>query len=143
MHRETFELITRIGFWVLLSLTAGGVAVQTAILLARRRGGVSNSFPRRWTSAQCRSVERFRVWAGWSLIPLWALLLWLARWPVGVRDAVSLCLLRLMTQIWLSLLTPHDWDKQETVKNFSLVMATLVVSWTLMLAVTTWSFLRP
>jgi hypothetical protein len=143
MRRETFELITRIGFWVLLTLTAGGVAVQTAILLRRRRARVANTFPRRWTSAQCRSVERFRVWAGLSLIPLWALLIWLARWPVGVRDAVSLCLLLLMTQIWLSLLTPHDWDKQETVKNFSLVMAMLVGSWTLMLAVATWSLLRP
>jgi hypothetical protein len=143
MRRETFELITRIGFWVLLTLTAGGVAVQAVILLRRRRARVPDTFPRRWTSAQCRSVERFRVWAGLSLIPLWAVLICLARRPVGTRDAVSFCLLLLMTQIWLSLLTPHDWDKQETVKNVSLVMAMLVGSWTLMLAVATWSFLRP
>jgi hypothetical protein len=142
MRRETFDLITRIGLWAVLAVTAGGVAVQAAILLRRRRARVPNTFPRRWTSDQCRAVQRFRVWAGWSLIPLWALLIWLARWPVGIRDTVSLCLLLLMTQIWLSLLTPHDWDKQETVKNFSLVMATLVGSWTLMLAVAAGFFLR-
>jgi hypothetical protein len=142
MRRETLDLLTRIGFWIVLALTAGGVAVQTAILLQRRRARVANTFPRRWTSAQCRSVGRFRVWAGLSLIPLWALLIWLARWPVGTRDAVPLCLLLLMTQIWLSLLTPHDWDKQETVRNFSLVMAMLVGSWSLMLVVTVWFFLR-
>ena len=50
MRREPFELITRIGFWVLLALTAGGVAVQTAILLRRRRARVPDTFPRRWTA---------------------------------------------------------------------------------------------
>jgi hypothetical protein len=141
MRRETLDLITRLGFWLVLALTAGGVAVQTTILLRRRRADAPNTFPRRWTSAQCRSVERFRMWAGLSLIPPWALLIWVIRWPVGTRDAVSLSLLLLMTQIWLSLLTPHDWDKLETVKNFSLVMAVLVGSWTTMLAVAIGFFL--
>jgi hypothetical protein len=92
MRRETLEPITRIGLWAVVALTAGGVAVQLAILARRRRARVPNAFPRRWTSGQCRSLQRFRVWAGLCLIPPWVLLIWVIRRPVGTRDAVALSL---------------------------------------------------
>ena len=76
------------------------------VLLVRRRGArVPTYYPRRWTSAQCRSLQRFAIVAGLSLIPLWLILLAFIRWPFQAKDVFALGTFLMMTQMRPSLLT--------------------------------------
>jgi hypothetical protein len=66
----------------------------------------------------------------------------LIRWPFRSKDVLALSTLLMMTQMWLSLLTPHDWDRQETIRHFVSLMAMLMGCWIFMILATLWLALR-
>ena len=123
-------------------LLVGLLAVAGAALLTRScvffRGeylGVRPIYPNTWSAAQCRILEYFRLLVGVELIPLWGSFLYLGpsmptNWPFGYVQTVILLLLLLISNAWVLLLVPRNWEKFGAItRSFWLTIIFLVVWW--------------
>ena len=132
-----------------LLVVAFGAFLARAILFARREyAGIRPVYPGAWSAAQCRSLEYFRLLVGLALIPLWGFFLFIApsmttNWPFAYTELISLVLLLLISNAWLLLLVPRNWEKFGAIsRSFWITMTFLVVWWGVMFTATGWMFAK-
>jgi hypothetical protein len=144
MRYKDLDYTTQILLVTILTILLAVVVVRAAIFLYRNFVGVPQRYPRTWTPAQCRLMNGFRLFIGVALSALWIALLIATpqmptSWPFGFLEVVSLAALLLLTNGWILLVLPRDWERfgQQT-KRFSLATGALMLWWALMLSGTAW-----
>jgi hypothetical protein len=152
---KDLDYSTQILFVTILVTLLTIVVLRSIIFVYRNAMGVPQRYPRPWTAEQCRLMNAFRLFIGLALSALWIALLIVApkmptNWPFGLLEAVSLGALLLLTNGWILLVLPRDWEHlgRQTTKRFSLTITALLLWWALMLGCTVWilakaSVLRP
>jgi hypothetical protein len=136
-------------FMIGVLIVAFGAFLTRAILFARREyAGIRPVYPSAWSAAQCRSLEYFRLLVGLALIPLWASFLFFAlamrtNWQSGFFGVFFLTLLLLISNAWLLLLVPRNWQKFGAIsRSFWITMTFLVVWWGLTFTAAGWMFAK-
>ena len=119
-----------------LLVLAFGTFLTRAIRFARLEyARVQPVYPAMWTAAQCRALEYFRLLVGLALASLWASFLFSAPsmqinfWSSQYLVVFSLILLLLISNAWLLLLVPRDWQTLGTISGSFWVMITFLVVW--------------
>jgi len=109
-------------------IRAGAVAYRVLI-------GMRHVYPTNWTPPQCQTFEKFRLGVGVTLAAFWAVQQVAAtamptNWPFGFLEATSVAVLLLLTNAWIVLLVPHDWQRLwGPVSSFAVTMAVLTAWW--------------
>jgi hypothetical protein len=70
----------------LLAVASAVVLIRAMVFIHREKMGVLPTYPRTWSAAQCKALERFRLLVGLGLIPLWGSFLCIAQWPFEFWD---------------------------------------------------------
>ena len=121
---------------VLLAATfirAGAVAYRALMRIPR-------VYPASWTARQCHIMEQFRLSVGVTLAVFWtaqlfAVPLMPTNWPFGFLEAMSLVVLLLLTNAWIILVVPHDWQRLwGPLSRFAVTVALLGAWWAVMFA---------
>jgi hypothetical protein len=127
----------------LLAVSSASLFLRAIVFFQRERQHVQSTYPTAWTMAQCRAIERLRAVIGLLLLLLWLAFLFVApaiemRWPNhGIIAFVILLLL--LSNAWLLLLLPRNWEKFGAIsRSFSIVIAFLVVWWGMTFTATGW-----
>jgi hypothetical protein len=126
-----------------LAVVLTAFSARVVIFFRRDAAGVRPRYPISWTTAQAKTLERFRVVPGLALIPLWTGFLFLlpnapTNWPFGFLVLVSLLL---MSHAWVMLLIPRGWHSIGAfAPSFQLTITFLAVWWVTMFAATAWIF---
>ena len=130
--------------YILIGLVAVALAAlltRAILFIHRERVGVRSTYPPTWSAAQCRTLEQFRLLVGLALIPLWGAFLYSANWPFEFWDVFFLVLLLLISNAWVRLITPRNWEKVGTIRrSFRITMTLLVVWWGAVFTATGWVF---
>ena len=151
---KDLDYSTQLFLVTILATLLAIVVFRSAIFVYRNAIGVPQRYPRPWTAEQCQLMNAFRLFIGLALSALWIALLTVApqmptSWPFGLLEAVSLGALLLLTNAWILLVLPRDWEHLgRQTKRFSLTITALLLWWALMLGCTVWilakaSVLRP
>jgi hypothetical protein len=126
-----------------------GAFLTRAIVFSRREyAKVRPIYPSAWSAAQCRSLEYFRLLVGLALIPLWGSFLFIApsmqtNWPLGYLDVIFLIILLLISNAWVLLLVPRNWEKFGAIsRSFWITITFLVVWWGTIFTATGWMFVK-
>jgi hypothetical protein len=132
---------------LLVGLLAAALAViltRVAALLRGERAGIRPHYPSAWSAAQCQTLEYFRLVVGLGLIGLWGAFLIVApsmpkNSPFGLLETISLIMLLLISNAWILLLVPRNWQKLGAFpQSFWLTMIFLMVWWASVFAATGW-----
>jgi hypothetical protein len=123
-------------------------AVASAVLLIRaivfihhEKSNIRPIYPRTWSAAQCRVLERFRLLVGLALIPLWGSFLCIAHWPLEFWDLFYFILLLLISSAWVRLLDQRNWEKSgANSRSFRKTIAILIVWWGVVFTATEYMF---
>ena len=95
----------------LLAVASAVLLVRAMVFIYREKIGFRPNYPKTWSAAQCRALERFRVLVGLGLIPLWGSFLFIAQWPFEFWDLFYFILLLLISSAWVRLLDRRNWKK--------------------------------
>lgn len=125
----------------------GSVAILTAIVLLRvvvlfRRqyARVPHRYPGSWTDDQIKTFEHFRLSMGVSLAITWIILQMTASrmpdsWPFGLEQTLLTIGLLLLSNGWLLLLIPSNWEHSIFSKmRFAYSFAALALWWITLLS---------
>jgi hypothetical protein len=130
-------------------IVAFGAFLTRALIFARREYvGIRPVYPSTWSAAQCRSLEYFRLLIGVALIPLWGFFLFIApsmptNWPFGYAELISLVLLLLISNAWVLLLVPRNWEKLGAIsRSFWITITFLTIWWAVTLTAAGWMFAK-
>jgi len=132
----------------LLAVATAALLAKAAVFVRREIAGMRPLYPQAWSAAQCRALECFRLLVGLALIALWGAFLFVApsmpiSLPFGLTKMMSLIVLLLMSNAWVLLLVPRNWEKRGAAsQSFRLTITFLTVWWVSMFAATGWMFAR-
>ena len=128
----------------LLALAGVGLLTRAIVFVRREYAGIPPIYPSIWSAKQCRTLEYFRLFVGLALITLWGSFVYLAplmatNWPFGYVEMIILILLLLISNAWVLLLVPRNWQKFGAIsRSFWITMTFLVVWWGATFATTGW-----
>jgi hypothetical protein len=127
----------------LIAVSSVSLFLRAMVFIHRERRGVQSTYPGAWTIIQRQAIEQFRQAIGITLLTLWGAFLFVApaietRWPrYGLVGFVILLLL--ISNAWLLLLLPRNWEKLGAMsRSFSIVITFLVIWWGMTLTATGW-----
>ena len=108
------DFMTQVVLFSLIMALLGAAFIRAGAALYRTMMGIPQRYPRSWTAAQCRLMDRFRLGVGVALTAFWAaqhfaVPLMQPTWPFGFFEAMSVATLLLLTNAWIMLLLPRDW----------------------------------
>ena len=125
----------------LLVVASAVVLVRAMVFIHHEKMSVRPTYPRTWSAAQCRALERFRLLVGLGLIPLWGSFLFIAQWPFEFWDLFYFILLLLISSAWVQLLDRRNWKKSgANSRSFWTTIAFLMVWWGVVFTATEWMF---
>jgi hypothetical protein len=116
-----------------LALTRGMIA------LYRHQVAVPHQYPASWTSSQIRFLEHVRLSIGIALIAAWVCLLVSSpampqSAPFGLTEVVFTIVLLLLTNAWVLLVIPLDWQHTFVGRmNFDRAVCFILVWWSILL----------
>ena len=128
----------------LLAVAMAAILIRVAVFLRREIAGMRPLYPQGWSAAQCRGLECFRLLVGVAVIALWGSFLFVApsmpmNSPFGLLEMISLIVLLLISNAWILLLVPRNWEKLGAYsQSFWLTMTFLMVWWVSVFAATGW-----
>lgn len=128
----------------LLAVACLVLVTRALIFFHREKTGVRPIYPATWSAAQCRALERFRLLVGLALIPLWGTFLFVAPsmrtdWRFGHLDVIFFILLLWISDAWVLLLVPRNWQKFGAIsRSFWITIVFLTVWWGAVFAATEW-----
>ena len=144
MQYKDLDFSTQIMLISLLLVLIGSTFLRAGAVFWRNQTQVPKLYPRSWTSAQCRLMDRFCLAVGVTLGAQWLAQLIAAplmptNWPFGFLEVVSVIVLLLLTNAWLILVLPRDWNlRSRFTKRFLATLTTLAIWWTLMFSGSAW-----
>src|ERR1039457_6232879 len=119
----------------LVAVASAALFTRAIVFFHREKAGVRPIYPSAWSAAQCRALESFRLLVGLALIPLWGFFLFIApslptNWPFGYLDVIFIIVLLLISNAWVLLLIPRNWEKFGAIsRSFWITITFLVVWW--------------
>ena len=129
---------------ILFGLLAVALAlplIRVLVFIYREKVGVSTTYPKNWTAAQCQVLAWFRLLVGLGLIPLWGSFLFIVHWPFGFWDLFYFVVLLLITSAWLRFLDQRNWEKSRgRPRAFWKTITFLIFWWGVVFTVTEWMF---
>ena len=127
----------------LVAVFSASLFFRALVFIHRDKRGERSTFPNAWSKTQRRAIEQFRLLVGLVLLSLWGTFLFIApaidtRWPrYGVIALVILLLL--ISNAWLLLLLPRNWERLGAIsRSFAIVITFLVVWWGMTFTATGW-----
>jgi hypothetical protein len=127
----------------LVAVTSGSLFLRAMIFFRHERRGQRSIYPNAWTTIQCRAIEWFRQVVGLVLLAIWGAFIFVApaidiKWPhFGIISL--LILLLLVSNAWLLLLLPRNWEKFGAMsRSFSIVITFLLLWWGMTFTATGW-----
>ena len=132
----------------LLAVAFGALLTRAIVFFHREKAGVQPIYPTTWTTAQCRALEYFRLLVGFGLIPLWGSFLFVVPSmptdsPFGNLDVMFLILLLLISNAWVLLLVPRNWQKFGAIsRSFWITITFLVMWWGATFTATGWMLVK-
>jgi signal transduction histidine kinase len=127
----------------LLAVSSVSLFLRSIVFFRRDRRGIRSTYPSAWSLAQCRAIERLRLVTGLTLLSLWGLFLFVAptiatRWE-NYAVIAFLVLLLLISNAWLLLLLPRNWEGFGAMsRSFAIVITFLVIWWGMAFTATGW-----
>jgi hypothetical protein len=122
-----------------VAILAGMALIRIALFFRRQFARVPHRYPCNWTSNQTGIFEQVRMSIGVALGVTWASLElaapWMPQsWPFGLAEMVLTVGLLLLSNAWLLLLIPSNWEHSIASKvSFGTTMGILVWWWTALL----------
>jgi len=113
--------------------------VHAALIFSRRSARRLHRYPSTWKVDQIKIFERLRIVIGLGLAMTWiALQVAMPRmpvaWPFGLEAALLTMALLLLTDAWLMLVRPTNWERSILTKlGFASTWLIIAVSWTVVL----------
>jgi hypothetical protein len=132
----------------LLAIASLALVTRAMIFFHREKAGTRPIYPATWSAAQCRTLEYFRLLVGLALIPLWGSFLFVAPsmradWAFGHLDVIFLILLLWISNAWVLLLVPRNWQKFSAIsRSFWITITFLVVWWGATFTATEWMLVK-
>jgi hypothetical protein len=127
----------------LVAVSLVSLLLRAIVFLHREKHGLRSNYPSVWSTFQRRAIEQVRQVIGLVLLALWGTFLSVApaieaRWSHhGV--IVFVILLLLLSNAWLLLLLPRNWERFGDIsRSFSLVITFLVLWWGFTFTATGW-----
>ena len=131
----------------LVAVSSASLFLRAIVFVHREKRGVQSNYPGAWSTIQRRAIEQVRQVVGLALLALWGTFLSVApaietRWPhYGV--IVFVILLLLISNAWLLLLLPRNWEKFGAMsRSFSIVITFLVIWWGTTFTATGWLLVK-
>ena len=127
----------------LVAVSSASLFLRAIVFFQRQKQGVQSTYPSTWSMTQCRAIEQFRLIAGLVVLSLWGAFLFIApaianRWAHHAVIAFVILLL-LISNAWLLLLLPRNWERFGAMsRSFSIVITFLVAWWALTFTATGW-----
>lgn len=127
----------------LLAVSSASLVLRSIVFFRRDRRGVRSTYPSAWSLAQCRAIEQLRLVTGLTLLSLWVLFLFVAP-TIATRLAhyaviAFVILLLLISNAWLLLLLPRNWEKFGAMsRSFAIVITFLLIWWGTAFTATGW-----
>ena len=118
------------------------VIARGFLALHRQRTAVPHHYPDTWSDADIRILEQIRIAIGLALGMTWAFLLIAApqmpsNVPFGLRPALALIFVLLLTSAWLGLVMPSLWKTTILARmKFRHAVGAVVIVWTILLGST-------
>jgi len=122
-----------------IAIALGLALIRGMIALYRHQVAVPHRYPASWTSSQIRFLEHVRLSIGIALIAAWVCLLVSApampqSAPFGLTEAVLTIALLLLTNAWVLLVIPLDWQHTFVGKmRFDRAVCFILLWWTILL----------
>jgi hypothetical protein len=141
---QNLEFTTQVALTSLVMVLVGAAFIRAGAVLYRKMMRIPQRYPRTWTSAQCRLMDRFRLGVGVTVTAFWAahflaIPLMPTNWPFGLFEALSMAMLLLLTNAWIMLLLPRDWGAFGVLTaRFAVTITALGLWWGLMFGGTAW-----
>jgi hypothetical protein len=119
-------------------MLTGVVLIRAVAFLRGEYAGLPHRYPCGWTNDQTRVFERFRLWTGVVLAITWVVLELAAprmpqSWPFGLEEIILTAGLLLLTNAWILLLMPSNWQTIAQRLSFSTAMGLLACWWLIFL----------
>jgi hypothetical protein len=136
MHYSDFlDLPTQLSLIILVVVLSAGFLMRAGIFFRLESAGLRPLFPDSWNAAQCRALERFRLLIGLTLIPLWAVYLFIVlstptSRSYGYLEVISLISMLAISYAWAVLLAVRNLKGLDAFpRSFVLITAFLVLWW--------------
>ena len=149
MPHADLSLSTQFLLVGLLAVALAAFLTRAMVFFHREKAGVRPIFPSAWSVAQCRTLESFRLLVGFALISLWGSFLFIAPSVAAKSSAgcnlnvIFIILLLLISNAWVLLLIPRNWEKFGAMsRSFSITMTFLVIWWGATFTATGWMFAK-
>ena len=143
------SLSTQLVLIGLVAVALGALLTRAMAFFHHKKAGVLPIYPSGWSAAQCRALERVQLLVGFTLIPLWGAFLFIApsvaaKWPAGCNLVVIFIIFMLLiSNAWVLLLTPRNWEKFGAIsRSFSVTITFLVIWWGATFTATGWIFAK-
>jgi len=106
---------TQVGLRVCVAILVTMALIRVAVLFRRQHAQSPHRYPSSWTTEQVTVFERARVIIGVGLATTWAVLELASprmpqSWPFGLAQMSLTVGLLLLTNAWLLLIVPSDWE---------------------------------
>ena len=132
----------------LVTITCSALLMRAIIFFHREIAGTRPIYPATWRAAECRAFEHFRLLVGIGLVPLWGSFLLFAPsmrkdLAFGHVDVFFFILLLWISDAWVLLLVPHNWQKFGAIsRSFRITITFLIMWWLATFTATEWMFVK-
>ena len=135
MRHPDLAPLTQAVLLTCMVILTGLVLFRVTVFFRRQFAGIPHRYPVSWTTDQANRFERFRMFIGVALVLTWAALQFAApsmpvSWPFGLEETLEKIGLLLLTNAWLLLLIPTDWERTILGKlRFATTFGVLALWW--------------
>lgn len=148
MYHAEFSPFGRLLLIGLFVAAFSALVTRAIIFFHREKTRAKPIYPSSWNAAQCRTFEYFRLLVGLALIPLWGSFLLFAPsmrkdLAFGHLDAFFFIFLLWISDAWVLLLIPRNWQKFGAIsRSFRVTITFLIVWWLATFTATEWMLVK-
>ena len=134
-YSDILDVPNQLSLIILIVVLSAGFLMRAGVFFRLQSAGLRPLYPDSWNVTQCRTLERFRRLIGLSLIPLWAVYLFIilskpTNWSYGYLQVISLISMLAISYAWAVLLALRNLKGLDALpQSFLLIIAFLVLWW--------------
>jgi len=133
-YSDILDVPNQLSLIILIVVLSAGFLMRAGVFFRLESAGRRPLYPDSWNVAQCRTLERFRRLIGLSLIPLWAVYLFIilskpTNWSYGYLQVISLISMLAISYAWAVLLALRNLKGLDAVPRSFLLLIGLLVLW--------------
>jgi hypothetical protein len=143
-----YEDLTEIFLISVLAIVWMAFFTRAGVFFRREKAGAHPPYPDSWNAGQRIVLEKFRLWVGLGLVPLWAVFFYIrpiltTNSPFERLEMLSLLAMLSMSYAWVLLLAPRNLKWLDTFpRSFALMIAFLVLWWGTAFTAVGWMFVE-